>query len=675
MATTGGALPEVVGTDGETGLLVPPDDPGALAAAIGRLLDDEELRRRLGAAGRERVLGRFTWQVTAAGTAERVPGAARGRASGTPRPTGCGRRCRADRRLRDGSGCGPGDRLLDLGCGFGRHAYQAARLGAEVVALDAGADEVRSVRDTFGAMADAGELDAERGPGRRGPGRRALPPLRRPASFDRVIASEVLEHIPDDGARDGRAGPGAAAGRDHGGDRPALWARVRQLGPLRRLPRRARWPRADLPARRAGRPPPRGRSRADRAATTPTVCTLPTGGSGAWSGPTNDTHPAVAAYHRLLVWDIEKAPKVTRYAERVLNPLVGKSLVVYLVKPAPDAEEGVARSFRRAEPALASGAVAVRSIPEVPGVMSAADVIATAQSIASLQRPDGMIPWFPGGHCDPWNHVEAAMALTVAGMDDDADRAYQWLARHAAPRRQLVQLLPDHRSQGPPSRHQRVRLPRDGSLAPLRLDRAISAASRSSGRLSKRASTSSSAGSSPTVRSAGRSIPRDARRSTRSSPAPRRSTTASAARSRVPRRLGHERPDWELAAGRLAHAVAHAPEAFAPKVEFAMDWYYPVLSGAVSGTAARLRILRSWSTFVLDGRGVRCVSTGEWVTAAETAECVLTLDALGLDGAALELLTWVRDLRNRTAPTGPAWSIRRRRPIRRSNGRRTRRAR
>ncbi len=69
VATTGGALPEVVGTDGVTGLLVAPDDAGALAGAIGRLLDDEALRRRLGAAGRQRVLGRFTWQVTAAGTA------------------------------------------------------------------------------------------------------------------------------------------------------------------------------------------------------------------------------------------------------------------------------------------------------------------------------------------------------------------------------------------------------------------------------------------------------------------------------------------------------------------------------------------------------------------------------------------------------------------------------
>jgi glycosyltransferase involved in cell wall biosynthesis len=68
VATTGGALPEVVGEDGVTGLLVPPNDPGALAGAIGRLLDDAELRSRLGAAGRERVLGRFTWKVTAMGT-------------------------------------------------------------------------------------------------------------------------------------------------------------------------------------------------------------------------------------------------------------------------------------------------------------------------------------------------------------------------------------------------------------------------------------------------------------------------------------------------------------------------------------------------------------------------------------------------------------------------------
>jgi len=69
VATTGGALPEVVGESGETGLLVEPNNPEALVGAIRQLLDDRELRERLGAAGRERVIERFTWQVTARGTA------------------------------------------------------------------------------------------------------------------------------------------------------------------------------------------------------------------------------------------------------------------------------------------------------------------------------------------------------------------------------------------------------------------------------------------------------------------------------------------------------------------------------------------------------------------------------------------------------------------------------
>ena len=70
VATTGGALPEVVGTDGETGLLVPPGDVGALATALLRALGDADLRARIGAAGRERALERFTWRATALGTVE-----------------------------------------------------------------------------------------------------------------------------------------------------------------------------------------------------------------------------------------------------------------------------------------------------------------------------------------------------------------------------------------------------------------------------------------------------------------------------------------------------------------------------------------------------------------------------------------------------------------------------
>jgi glycosyltransferase involved in cell wall biosynthesis len=70
VATTGGALPEVVGADGETGLLVAPGDAEALASGIRRILDHGDLAARLGEGGRRRVLGRFTWEATARGTAE-----------------------------------------------------------------------------------------------------------------------------------------------------------------------------------------------------------------------------------------------------------------------------------------------------------------------------------------------------------------------------------------------------------------------------------------------------------------------------------------------------------------------------------------------------------------------------------------------------------------------------
>jgi hypothetical protein len=60
------------------------------------------------------------------------------------------------------------------------------------------------------------------------------------------------------------------------------------------------------------------------------------------------------------------------------------------------------------------------TLPELPGIVNARDVSRTAEHIVSLQQPDGLIPWFAGEHGDPWDHVEAAMALTVAGRVDEA---------------------------------------------------------------------------------------------------------------------------------------------------------------------------------------------------------------------------------------------------------------
>lgn len=86
VATTGGAIPEVAGRDGETCLAVPPGDPGALASGLSRLLADPALRGRLGAAGRERVLARFTWAKAAEGTAARYRAAIAAGPTGSAAP-------------------------------------------------------------------------------------------------------------------------------------------------------------------------------------------------------------------------------------------------------------------------------------------------------------------------------------------------------------------------------------------------------------------------------------------------------------------------------------------------------------------------------------------------------------------------------------------------------------
>ncbi len=234
-----------------------------------------------------------------------------------------------------------GDRFLDLGCGFGRHAFAAARRGAQVVALDAGMDEVVGVRSVLGAMVEAGELspDRVRAGGVQG---NALALPFADGSFDRIVASEVLEHIPDDTTAIAELARVLVPGG-------TMAVTVPRCGP-----EVVNWLLSD-----AYHDVPGGHiriyRRAELARRVSAAGLRPAGGhhthglhSPYWwlrclVGPTNDTNRAVAAYHRFLVWDIEKAPWLTRTLERMLSPLIGKSLVLYFEQSAaaPVAEAGV----------------------------------------------------------------------------------------------------------------------------------------------------------------------------------------------------------------------------------------------------------------------------------------------------------------------------------------------
>jgi hypothetical protein len=278
-------------------------------------------------------------------------------------------------------------------------------------------------------------------------------------------------------------------------------------------------------------------------------------------------------------------------------------------------------------------------------LLTADEVLATAASIEACQLPNGMVQWFEGGHADPWNHVEAAMALATAGRLHAAVRAYEWLRGTQ---------LPDgawHNYYWP-----------DGSIEDAKRDTNVCAylatgiwhlylVTGDTGVIESFWPVIEAAidfvlawqqpGGELTWSVDADGTPGDYALLTGSSSAYFSLRCAVACAERI----GLDRPDWELAAGRLRHAVAYGPDRFEPKERFAMDWYYPVLSGALEPVRGAERIDERWSELVIEGRGVRCVSDGNWVTAAETAECAMALLGLGRRPQAAALLEWVQDQR------------------------------
>ncbi len=230
----------------------------------------------------------------------------------------------------DRFGLRPGERVLDMGCGAGRHAYEMYRRGADVVAFDQDADELAGVLEVFGAMKERGEVPAGAEADIKQGDALALPFA--DGEFDRIVAAEVLEHIP--------------------ADIQAIQELARVLRPggtlavsvPRWLPEVICWKLSE-----AYHDTPGGHIRiyTDKELTSKLTSaglevegTDHTHGLHApywWIkcavGVDNDDHPLARAYHRLLVWEIMEQPRALRLAGRILDPLVGKSLVCYLRKP------------------------------------------------------------------------------------------------------------------------------------------------------------------------------------------------------------------------------------------------------------------------------------------------------------------------------------------------------
>ena len=231
----------------------------------------------------------------------------------------------------DRLGVGPNTKAIDIGAGQGRHSFEMFRRGADVIAFDQSESDMSEVAEMFDAMIAEGQVPAS-AKARAEVG----DALRLPygdGEFDVVLMSEILEHIPDDT------------------DAISEMARILAPGGLaavtvpRYWPEKVCWTFSDEYHANEG-----GHVRiykASELAGKLSAAGLEVTGTGHahalhapywWLkcavGVENNNNPLVKAYHKLLVWDMMSAPKLTRVGEQVLNPVFGKSVIIYLRKPA-----------------------------------------------------------------------------------------------------------------------------------------------------------------------------------------------------------------------------------------------------------------------------------------------------------------------------------------------------
>ncbi|HQM46733.1 MAG TPA: hypothetical protein PLC82_12785 [Smithellaceae bacterium] len=275
-----------------------------------------------------------------------------------------------------------------------------------------------------------------------------------------------------------------------------------------------------------------------------------------------------------------------------------------------------------------------------------------ADFIAGLQKDSGEIPWSQGGKTDPWDHVESAMGLSVAGYFSQAERAYAWLmdtqqddgswwseikdgtiinstketnfAAYVAVgvyHHYLITGNTNFLEKMWPTVSRGIQFAVN-MQAP---DGEIYWARNKEGAIDKMALLTGCSSIYMSLKCA----------------------------LAIAKRLGKSKPKWVKAQKALGEAIRNRPDLFNMiKSRYSMDWYYPILCGAVSGDEAKKRIDHYWDKFVVPDWGVRCVSDRPWVTMAETSEFILTLAAIDDDTRAKTIFSWLDDKRY---PDGSYW--------------------
>lgn len=266
-----------------------------------------------------------------------------------------------------------------------------------------------------------------------------------------------------------------------------------------------------------------------------------------------------------------------------------------------------------------------------------------AQMIVALQRDSGEIPWHEGGKTDPWDLVEAAMGLTIAGFYDNADRAFRWMADNQNPDGSWFS---SYREGIPEDRTTETNM--SSYIATgvfhswlVRKDRQFLEAMWEPVEkgIDFAISLQTDRGEIYWAKSPAGVVDPMALLTGASSIYMSLKCALSIAAL-----LGKSRPSWEIAFDKLGASIRDTIHIYnISKSRFSMYWFYPVLSGALAGETAERRIEKYWKKYVIEGQGVRCVSDRPWITMAETSELVLALAAMGNKPLATIVFSWIQE--------------------------------
>ncbi len=275
-----------------------------------------------------------------------------------------------------------------------------------------------------------------------------------------------------------------------------------------------------------------------------------------------------------------------------------------------------------------------------------------AVQILETQRKTGEIPWCKGQKTDPWDHLEAAMGLSIGGYRREAELAYEWMAgvqrEDGSWYASYMNGVPEDKTLDTNMSSyiavgvwHHFLITKDRSFLES-MWKTVSAA------LDFAVSLQAPSGEIYWAVSPMGKIDRMALLTGSSSV-----HMALKCGLAIAERLGYERPDWVEAMKKLRLAIRTKPHLFnMAKSRYSMDWFYPMLSGALTGQEAQDRLDRYWKKFVVKGLGVRCVSDHPWITMAETSELSLTLTAMGNRELAEIVFGWIQD---RTFEDGSYW--------------------